>query len=442
MFKDIIQQKEENIKEFDHNDSDNKDNNLFSHSDIIKSDINDISTNNNNNLLNNNDNIEDNKIFENKDKEKESENKNDKKIDNKRKVKLSYNDINNTINEINESLQLAFDDFIDNKVETETLDEIETISTGIDVLDAILGGGIALGNFSVFVGNPGSGKSTLAVKPIVNLQQKYGNKCLCLYLDSEETMSTKRLDELGVSRPKLKPKSNITIEKLFEIIEGIILFKEEKNIMDYPVLIVWDSIANTITNKDLTAKDINETIGLKARILSTMLPKYISKMRTYNITLLAINQLREKLQMGLFQTAPDLKYLGQERDMPGGQAIKFNAAQLINIKQKSDLKKDQYGFDGIRVSVKTVKNKLRLPNQECEIVLNFKTGFDNFWSNYIFLADKKYIKTGAWNKLDNYNEKSFRTNEAKILYETDEKFRNCFDELTKECIKNEIINKY
>jgi RecA/RadA recombinase len=340
--------------------------------------------------------------------------------------------------EVSSELQDSFDKFIGSKVETESLDDFKVLSTGIDILDGILGGGIPLGNFCVFVGNPGGGKSTLAVKPIQTMQEKYKDKCLTIYLDSEETMSSHRLAELGVVSPRIKPKGNITIEKVFEIIEGIILFKTEKNIIDYPTLVVWDSIANTITNKDLTAKDVNETIGLKARILSTTLPRYITKLRKYNITILAINQLREKIQMGLFQSAPDLKYMGNERDMPGGQAIKFNAAQLLNMRHKSDIKKDQFGFDGAKIHVRTVKNKLFIPNLECDIVLDFKRGFDNFWTNYIFLSENKYIKTGAWNKLPNYDKKSFRTYEAKMLYQTDPEFKKCFDELVTEAINQEI----
>ena len=52
--------------------------------------------------------------------------------------------------------------------------------------------------------------------------------------------------------------------------------------------------------------DINQVLGQKARILSGMLPKYIPKLMQYNISLVAVNQLRDKIQIGKFPSPNEI----------------------------------------------------------------------------------------------------------------------------------------
>jgi len=87
----------------------------------------------------------------------------------------------------------------------------ETIPTGIDVLDAFMGGGFAVGTLGVVVGQPGSGKSMIAIQAIGASQKKFKGNCLAAYLDSEEATTTIRMANLGVRYPKLKPYTDMTV---------------------------------------------------------------------------------------------------------------------------------------------------------------------------------------------------------------------------------------
>jgi RecA/RadA recombinase len=219
------------------------------------------------------------------------------------------------------------------------------------------------------------------------------------------------------------------------------LFKEKKKIIDTPSIIIWDSIANTLSEKEREATDINSVIGYKARMLSILIPKYVARCAQYNIALIAVNQLRDVLQMGPFAQARDLKFMTSSKDMPGGTVLKYNAFHLIEMKLKSALKPEQYGFDGVIAKAKCVKNKLFTPNIEIEILGSFTTGFSNFWTNYNFLSTSKRLTTGAWNYLVNMPEKKFRTKDAEELYNTDTEFKTKYDESVKEAIQTEIIEK-
>jgi len=340
-------------------------------------------------------------------------------------------------------LYADFSSFLETKVEIVADDGLKgTISTGIDLADAILGGGFGIGALNIIVGAPGSGKTMLAAQTLGEGQKQHKGKLLGGFLDSEEATTSMRLAALGVRYPNIKPYVDITVEKVFKFLEGLCLFKQTKKIVDTPSVVIWDSIANTLSQKEREAEDVNSVIGYKARMLSILIPKYVAKCAQNNICFIAVNQLRDVIKIGQFAPAKDLKFMTASKDMPGGNVLKFNAFHLIEMKVKSVIDRDKMGFDGVVAKMKCVKNKLFAPNIEIEIVGSFTSGFSNFWTNYNFMNISKRLQTGAWNYLISLPDKKFRTKDAYTLYKDDEVFRNAFDESAKETIKTEIVDKY
>jgi len=340
-------------------------------------------------------------------------------------------------------LYADFSSFLETKVEIVADDGLKgTISTGIDLADAILGGGFGIGALNIIAGAPGSGKTMLAAQTLGEGQKQHKGKLLGGFLDSEEATTSMRLAALGVRYPNIKPYVDITVEKVFKFLEGLCLFKQTKKIVDTPSVVIWDSIANTLSQKEREAEDVNSVIGYKARMLSILIPKYVAKCAQNNICFIAVNQLRDVIKIGQFAPAKDLKFMTASKDMPGGNVLKFNAFHLIEMKVKSVIDRDKMGFDGVVAKMKCVKNKLFAPNIEIEIVGSFTSGFSNFWTNYNFMNISKRLQTGAWNYLISLPDKKFRTKDAYTLYKEDEVFRNAFDESTKETIQTEIVDKY
>jgi len=347
---------------------------------------------------------------------------------------------------LTKELHAEFSSFLETRADLkEDIGNKETIPTGIDLLDAILGGGFVIGALNIIVGQPGSGKSMLAIRTLAQGQKKYKGKLIGGFLDSEEATTSLRLWNLGVRYPRLKPYSDITVEKVFKFIEGLCVFKREKNILDIPSVTIWDSIANTLSAKEIETEDPNQVIGYKARLLSILIPKYVARCAKHKICFLAVNQLRDVLKIDRFAPAKDLKFMTASKDMPGGNILKYNAFQLVEMKVKSaivDEEAEKYGFEGVIVKLKCVKNKLFPPNVEIELVGSFVTGFSNFWTNYNFLKVTKRLNAGAWNYLVSFPEKKFRTKDAPDLYKTDDEFRQKFDDAVKEAIDTEIVKKY
>lgn len=342
--------------------------------------------------------------------------------------------------EIND-LQSSFNVFLGKNYSIEKDDKDPMIlPTGIDVLDAISGGGVGT-NLIQFVGNPGSAKSTLSAKILANAQKLYKGKIICSYFDSEQSTDKHRLINLGVNSPPIEPyNSNITVEKIFKMVDATCKYKiDNKELMEYPSIIIWDSIANTLTEKGYEATSVDSVLGEKARVLSSMLPKITNMLKQYNICLLAVNQLRDKIDIGVFKTPRDLRYLSDGSVIPGGKSISFNTFQLYYLRHVKDI--DEFGFRGAQIDIKTVKNKLFAPNQTVSLIMSFDRGFSNFWTNFVFLKETKRVKAGAWCSLENYPTVKFRQVQAIKYYKEDPKFRDAWDEAVKESIQKEIIEK-
>lgn len=337
--------------------------------------------------------------------------------------------------------QFEFDSFLNKKLEiSNDGDDAEKISTGIDLIDCLTGGGFTIGQFIQFAGLPGSFKSTLMAQILGNAQKQYNGKLLAVYYDTEVAMTQKRLIQLGVNNPPMKPYDDVTVETLFKTIEAMCAYKEAKNI-ETPSVIVWDSIANTSTTKERSTDEINQTMGLKQKLLSQLFPRYLPKMKKYKICLWGVNQLRDKLDVGMYGPPPDLAGLNNY-DVPGGKAIKFNSSMFLKLQNRGEFSEDQYGFKGRLLEGIFIKNKSFSPLIKFNLIASFAHGISNFWTNYKLLAENKRMQTGAWNKLLVLPKKTFRTKDAQDLYNSDEEFRQAFDTELKDVLKTVYIDKY
>jgi len=322
-----------------------------------------------------------------------------------------------------------------------------TVPTGIDLLDTVLGGGIAPGLVQI-IGPAGSGKSALASRIVATGQKKWPGKFNSMYVDSENAMMESRLAQLGIRHPRIKPYvESVTVEQIFRFIQGMITMKEsilEKNkksdILDIPYVLIWDSIANTPTELGLGIDDVNKGIGQKARLLAHYLPNYVPLMNKYSIYLVAINQLRDKIDMGLIKKPNELKYLNG-KVIPGGQSIIFNSIQIIHLKATTDMK-GEYGFTGSRARCKTVKNKLFTPNINIDLAYSFEKGFTNFFTNYEMLKKFKRVTTGSWCSLKVRPDNKFSQSKLISKYYNEPEFKKAFDDEVKDVLQTEYIDVY
>jgi len=312
---------------------------------------------------------------------------------------------------------------------------VKFMPTRISIFDTFLGGGLPEDRITMYVGRSGCGKTTKAMNDVGAFQKQHNGKCIILYIDNEQSFTPIRLAACGFDfyNPDTQfMVINECLEKVFAAIDNVVKFKESvKQYENYPTLIVWDSLANTQPEKLETSNDPEKLIGIRARYLSVAIPKYLPIFRKYNMTLILINQLRRKINMGYIQQANDLRYMGgEEKTIPGGEALIFNCHNIVFFKEKDLFTTEKYGFDGVKVIAKCLKNRSFSPNIPIELIFKYSTGYDEFWTNYFNLVDAKIIRNGNPCKMDDYDDKqfsSFRLKNAEEVYNSDPEFKRVFD---------------
>ena len=265
------------------------------------------------------------------------------------------------------------------------------------------GGGYPEGRIIEISGLPSSGKSHLAYHAAAVTQAQGG---LVVYIDTECATPVTKLAQMGIDvRKRFVYCDSHMTEEVFSIIESTITkAKQLPASKDIPILIIWDSLASTSPKAELEGDYDQNTVGLQARVVSKGMRKLVGVIGQNNVTLLIINQLREKIG------APPHS---DPYVTPGGKSVPFHASVRIRLGSGSPIKDKGGNIIGIHVTVSIKKNKVAMPFRKCEFDIHFGKGiiesdflFDELRSwcdaNKHVETEGKLIKisgTGAWKEL-------------------------------------------
>lgn len=248
--------------------------------------------------------------------------------------------------------------------------KINRWSTGIEDLDAIVGGGIPEGRIVEIFGAESSGKTTL-------LYHLCGLHELCLDIPIEGTFDAERAKVFGN-----KPKQMLIYRAKYgeDALNKTIKFAKA----GIP-LIGIDSVPSMTPKEDAekvlksAEKDSIEEqrIGGTARLLNKYLPTVEEIIEVTGTTVIFINQVRDKMNAMLF---------GEKTDTPGGRKLKHACSLRIQVARRAWIEipnKDPRNSAktekiGLIMKCKVVKSKVSNPMGECEIPLIFDRGFVSF----------------------------------------------------------------
>ena len=314
---------------------------------------------------------------------------------------------------------------------------VSLASTGIDIYDIYSGGGLPKGGFIEFVGNPGAGKTTLALQILGHkiADAPKGKAPLIVIFDAERSMTKQRLLSFGLDPSSIiLVQRGITLEKIFQKISQIFEYKDKKGLKDHPMYILWDSVAHTPAEKELEVDDINSVIGVKAKVLGSLIRKYDEAFLDYNTTMIAINQLSSKVSMGpnMYAKTVNIKGLG-DRSVPGGTAQYYAAFHFLLLDRQSELTGSEFGFKGYILKGSFLKNKSAQPFEDFLVVMDYKNGVNEFWTKFVYLKESKILKVnGGWYTLEGYLDdsgklKKFRGSSTLTKYDKEQDFKEIFD---------------
>ena len=262
---------------------------------------------------------------------------------------------------------------------SERFAKIEGISTGSLSLDIALGGqGIPRGRVVEVFGPESSGKSTLALHVVAQAQRTGG---IAAYIDAEHGLDPIWAKKLGVQLETLLVSQPSSGEEGMQIAEMLI----RSNAVD---VIVIDSVAALVPQKELEGEIGDTHVGLQARLMSQSLRKLTGAIAKSKTAVIFINQIREKIGV----------MFGSPETTPGGRALKFYASARIDMRRIGALKEGEEVV-GQRVKAKVVKNKVAPPFRNAEFDMMHADGI-SYEADILDLAmtHKLVNRVGAWFK--------------------------------------------
>jgi len=254
---------------------------------------------------------------------------------------------------------------------------VEGISTGSLSLDMALGGhGVPKGRVIEIFGPESSGKTTLALHVVAAAQREGG---IAAFIDAEHALDPSWAKKLGVELETLLVSQPSHGEEAMHITEMLI----KSNAVD---VIVIDSVAALVPQKELEGEIGDSHVGLQARLMSQSLRKLTGAINKSKTCVIFINQIREKIGV----------MFGSPETTPGGRALKFYASCRIDVRRIGQLKDGELVV-GQRVRAKVVKNKVAPPFRVAEFDMMHKDGISMAGDVLdLALARKMIVRSGAW----------------------------------------------
>lgn len=242
--------------------------------------------------------------------------------------------------------------------------KVNVVSTGAVSLDYPLGvGGLAKGRVVEIYGPEASGKTTLTLQVIAQAQKKGG---ICGFVDAEQALDVSYAKKVGVKFDETFQHASPTSgENALQIVREMC----ESGAFD---VIVVDSVAALVPQKELDGEIEDNNMGLQARMMSKALRVLTPLAQKNDVLIIFINQIREKIGV----------MFGSPETTTGGNALKFYASTRLRVRKsmkKEDelsVKIDGVDYSGYKMVVKIVKNKFNSPQEDIELPILYGYGID------------------------------------------------------------------
>ena len=206
-------------------------------------------------------------------------------------------------------------------------------------------------------GAKSSGKSLLLYDAGAQVQKMGGTFVL---VDSESSFHKGFAKHLGINFDKLIYAHIRTFEETFTFIESVI--DKLRSVSEEPILIGWDSIAATCTEKEEETEfdALKSEMGDRGRLMSRGLRILGGQLLQTDATLMCVNQTRGKIGV----------MFGKKTTTPGGHSLPFHASMRVEVIKTKKIYRKVNGLKvpiGHEVIVKVEKNKVRPPFAETVI---------------------------------------------------------------------------
>ena len=278
------------------------------------------------------------------------------------------------------------------------------------IIDSYPSIGITCGSFVTFIGKPSTSKTTTAVQIASNIVRPFESGSV-IHFDLEQAMNLTRvktlskfkMPEIEAGKYILRQEQN-TINDIKATIGDIYVEKIQNPdkykyntgkkdefgndiIIFQPTVVIIDSIAAMSTGiNDNSKSDLAklEEVGSQTermRItgeISRFFNELTPIIRTANIIVICINQIKVKATIGGMPSPADILYLRQDESLPGGRSPQFLAHILCKFTaiggEKYDEEEDGFGGFGVRIDI--IKSRVNQAGRFVNMIYDKVRGID------------------------------------------------------------------
>lgn len=265
------------------------------------------------------------------------------------------------------------------------------VPTGMPTVDNdVLGcGGVPDGRVIEIFGPESSGKTTTLLHILARYQKA---QRLAAFVDAEHALDLTYAATLGVDVDNLVLNQPNSGEEALDVTLALV--------KSGAVGVVGiDSVAALVPEAELAGDMGDQHVGLQARLMSQALRKLIGEAFRNKVTLIFINQIREKIGV----------MFGSPETTTGGRALKFYSSIRLDVRRRDvirDGSTETSPIVGHLIELKAVKNKVGTPFGSTIVSLyypgtRFASGFD-LVGDAITYASKKglFTMSGSWYHMD------------------------------------------
>ena len=325
--------------------------------------------------------------------------------------------------------------------------------------------GLPQGKLIMIIGYTGSGKTTFSVQAGMNLVQPYADGSV-FHFDLENAYSKERVADItglpmDIVNKKYRRFDPVPLETIYAFVKKVRDAKLKRMANDesvwvtdettgervpVPTVIIIDTVAalqsNDVMNENSEMGSLMFESGAQAKANNAFAQRLAGMIGEPNITIIAVNHIRDAIQQGPVRKAKRVQYLGADETVPGGHGFpQYSDYYLKMVPSDSLTNKADEGFAiyGKIVKCTIIKSRLSYDGRQFDLILSDR-GIDNTWTNLHFLKSVKQLKGAGAHMFieapDGRTTCKFAQRGFAELYEGDAEFREIADAR----ISEELLN--